>query len=120
MLGERRGEGHLDTRLGHVMTPHRREQGFECIDVGQLAPDDRRHQVTLEDLPRRLDRLIGVPGPFAGDALTPLRAAVDLEAYQQRVAVLLHAEAGAKRLEHPHFQHAQLDRFDLHDSCAIT
>jgi hypothetical protein len=120
VLGERAGERHLDAGLGHVMTPNRREQRFERIDIRQLAPDDRRDQVSLEDLPRGLDRLVGIPGPFAGDALTPLRATIDLEAHQQRIAVLLHAEAGAKRLQQPHLQHPQFDRLDFHDGRAIT
>ena len=120
VLGERAGERHLDAGLGHVMTPNRREQRFERVDIRQLAPDDRRDQVPLEDLPGGLDRLVRVPRSFAGDALTPLGAPVDLQPDQQGIAILLHAEAGAKRLQQPHLQHPQLDRLDFHDPRAIT
>src|ERR1700736_656029 len=41
-------------------------------------------------------------------------AAVDVQADQQRVAVLLDPEAGAKRLLQPHFEDAPLDGVNLH------
>src|SRR5204862_1327757 len=88
---------------------------FQRVDVGQLAADHRRQQVALEDLPGGFDGLVGVPGTLTRDALTPVRTAVDLEADEQRIAVLLHAEAGTKRLEQPHFEYAQLDTINLHD-----
>jgi len=113
-LGEGGRESHLDTSLSHPVSAHREEQRLKRGYVPQLAPEDRRDQISLQDRPGRLNRLVGIPGPLPCDALAPMRPPIDLQAHQQRIAVLLHAEARAKGFQQSHLQNPQLDGVDLH------